>query len=298
VFPAEHTRRLHEHPEKPQVRRDLDEKPRVAPEPLAAEPIDLLDAAFGVLPVPAHVPLADRTVRARHRVRVTDGHSDEVSRRKPGLCRCLKHPAGDSWPSTNRSRPGGAQPYAPKVISRSVPHTPTAIVWTSTGPSAASGSEMSSTQAEPAFRGATVSARISPPSTLGGQMFQQRPYRRQKTAVRNRLGRRDSGQMSCKLRDAHNLLPLRECNYLRRFGDGERSRERMSAGNLRKCSEVFASAMEHAVREGMSDRAPTRSAAKALVVKQPITVFTDEKMTRVLDAAAKNRLEVLYLLPW
>src|ERR1700722_5924055 len=64
----------------------------------------------------------------------------------------------DSWPRINRSRPGGAQPYAPEVISTSVPHTPPARASTITEPEAGSGSGTSSNLAEAAWPGTTVTA--------------------------------------------------------------------------------------------------------------------------------------------
>ena len=64
----------------------------------------------------------------------------------------------DSWPSTSRALPGGAQPYLPSTISTSVPHTPTAIASTSTDPSRGSGSGMSSRLALPGVCGRTVMA--------------------------------------------------------------------------------------------------------------------------------------------
>ena len=64
----------------------------------------------------------------------------------------------DSWPSTRRDFPGGAQPYLPSTISRSVPQTPTATASTSTDPSRAAGSGMSSSRAVPGFLGSTVMA--------------------------------------------------------------------------------------------------------------------------------------------
>src|SRR5262249_53127601 len=66
----------------------------------------------------------------------------------------------DSWPITRRLRPGGAQPYRPATISRSVPQTPSAKLRTSTAPSDGGGSGTSSTLAELAVPGATVRARI------------------------------------------------------------------------------------------------------------------------------------------
>jgi hypothetical protein len=53
------------------------------------------------------------------------------------------------------------------MISRSVPQIPTAMVSTSTSPSAAFGSSISSTRADFAVRGKTVSAFIGSLSFLG-----------------------------------------------------------------------------------------------------------------------------------
>src|SRR2546422_7630053 len=67
----------------------------------------------------------------------------------------------DSWPSTRRDSPGGAQSYLPVAISTSVPQTPTAMPSTSTEPVRRSGSETFSSCAEPAFFGSTVIAFIA-----------------------------------------------------------------------------------------------------------------------------------------
>ena len=64
----------------------------------------------------------------------------------------------DSWPSTRRGWPGGAQPYLPSAISTSVPQTPTATASTRTEPSRTSGSGTSSKRAVPGFPGSTVIA--------------------------------------------------------------------------------------------------------------------------------------------
>ena len=64
----------------------------------------------------------------------------------------------DSWPSTRRACPGGAQPYLPSAISTSVPQTPTATASTRTEPSRGSGSGTSSNRALPGFPGSTVIA--------------------------------------------------------------------------------------------------------------------------------------------
>src|SRR6266545_4661641 len=69
----------------------------------------------------------------------------------------------DSWPSTRRSRPGGAQPYSPPMISRSVLQTPSASASTSTAPASSGGSGTSSSRALPCWPGTTVIARIALP---------------------------------------------------------------------------------------------------------------------------------------
>ena len=81
--------------------------------------------------------------------------------RSPG---CSPLPPGsttrpsDSWPRTSRSRPGGAQPYAPEAISTSVPQMPTATASTRIDPERSSGSGTSSYRAESATPGWTVTA--------------------------------------------------------------------------------------------------------------------------------------------
>ena len=69
----------------------------------------------------------------------------------------------DSWPSTRRVLPRGAQPYLPSAISTSVPQTPTAMASTSTDPSPASGSATSSSWMLPERFGSTVIAFIGAP---------------------------------------------------------------------------------------------------------------------------------------
>src|SRR5579863_848474 len=61
---------------------------------------------------------------------------------------------------TRRLAPGGAHPYSPDTISRSVPQTPSASVRTRTAPSERGGSGISSSFAEWATLGATVTARM------------------------------------------------------------------------------------------------------------------------------------------
>ncbi len=69
----------------------------------------------------------------------------------------------DSCPMMSRSWPGGAHPYSPLMISRSVPQMPIAWVWTRTGPSSGGGSGMSVSATEPGCPGMTVMARMTSP---------------------------------------------------------------------------------------------------------------------------------------
>src|SRR5918999_3372749 len=85
--------------------------------------------------------------------------------RSPGRCPApsgaLRTRPSDSCPRTRRSAPGGAQPYPPAAISRSVPHTPSAIPSTSSSPSPGTGSGTSVTASEPRVIGTTVNARMA-----------------------------------------------------------------------------------------------------------------------------------------
>ena len=92
--------------------------------------------------------------------------------RSPGR-RPLPGPASttrpsDSWPRTSRSRPGGAQPYAPEAISTSVPQMPTATASTRIDPVLSSGSGTSSKRTDPATPGLTVTAFMIPLHDLAG----------------------------------------------------------------------------------------------------------------------------------
>ncbi|HEX3148015.1 MAG TPA: site-specific integrase [Gemmataceae bacterium] len=70
----------------------------------------------------------------------------------------------------------------------------------------------------------------------------------------------------------------------------------VSAGNIRKCSEVFACAMERAALQGEVVSPPTRSAAKPRVIRKAIEVFEDGEVKALLKAAAGHRLEALFVL--
>ena len=93
-----------------------------------------------------------------------------VRRRDPDPCPAPNPLPGSAWitrprdscPMIRRSSPGGAAPYSPLMISRSVPQTPIACVWTRTGPSSPGGSGMSVSATEPGLPGMTVMARIPP----------------------------------------------------------------------------------------------------------------------------------------
>src|SRR5689334_10038214 len=105
-----------------------------------------------------------------HSPAAQDGHGTGSGRRtmpttrsprlKPEFTGASSTVPSDSWPITSRLRPGGAQPYRPATISRSVPHTPKAKARTRTAPSETGGSGTSSMPAELAIPGATVRARI------------------------------------------------------------------------------------------------------------------------------------------
>ena len=162
----DHGHRLEEHAEDPERRVHLDRVLGLDAPALRHEPVDLLDPALGVLAVAAHVPLADRAVGAGHGV----GRRTMPTTRSPFLSPPLGPGSttrpSDSWPSTSRVLPGGAQPYLPSAISTSVPQTPTATASTRTEPSRTSGSGTSSNRAVPGLPGSTVIAfTTSPPGT-------------------------------------------------------------------------------------------------------------------------------------
>src|SRR3712207_3300872 len=103
----------------------------------------------------AHAPQG--TGSGRRTTPTTRSPTENRSEAEPGS---TTRPS-DSWPSTSRASPDGAQPYSPPTISMSVPHTPSASPSTSSSLSPGTGSGSSTTAAEPADCGATVSARTS-----------------------------------------------------------------------------------------------------------------------------------------
>ena len=110
----------------------------------------------------------------------------------------------DSWPSTSRALPGGAQPYLPSTISTSVPHTPTAIASTSMDPSRGSGSGMSSRLELPGVCGWTVMAFTSILSLPQSKWTQIQKLSNQSAVVAGRSseeiarGSRESGNFSLR----------------------------------------------------------------------------------------------------
>jgi hypothetical protein len=70
---------LEQHAEQPEPRVHLDCVLGLDPPALGHEAVDLLDAALGVLAVPAHVPLAHRAVRTGNRVRAADDAHYEIA---------------------------------------------------------------------------------------------------------------------------------------------------------------------------------------------------------------------------
>lgn len=74
------------------------------------------------------------------------------------------------------------------------------------------------------------------------------------------------------------------------------AKEDVAPGTIKTCNEVFASCLEHAVREGVIPSAPTRSAVKPRVRRGPVEVFADAEVRSVLAAAAGHKLEALFLV--
>ncbi|WP_439623426.1 tyrosine-type recombinase/integrase [Gemmata sp.] len=74
------------------------------------------------------------------------------------------------------------------------------------------------------------------------------------------------------------------------------SRAKVKAGTVKKCSEVFATALEVAVSEGKIATAPTGGAARPRVIRGEVEVFSDDEVRKLLAAAAGDRLEALFAL--
>lgn len=72
------------------------------------------------------------------------------------------------------------------------------------------------------------------------------------------------------------------------------SRAGVKTGTIKKCSEVFATALEVAVAEGKIVTAPTRGAARPRVIRGEVEVYTDDEVRKLLAVAAGNKLEALF----
>ena len=86
-------RGLEQHAEQAERWIDLHDVLGLDPPPLGHEPVDLLDAALGVLAVPAHVPLAHRAVRTRHGVGPPDDADHQIALLERGVRAWVHDPA-------------------------------------------------------------------------------------------------------------------------------------------------------------------------------------------------------------
>jgi integrase len=73
-------------------------------------------------------------------------------------------------------------------------------------------------------------------------------------------------------------------------------RDGCSAGNAKKVSEVFSSAMEHAVRTEIIPVSPAAPVAKPKRLETEIVPFTPEEVRKIQEAAAGHRLAALFAL--
>src|SRR5262249_3927740 len=79
---------LQQYAENPQFGIDSDREFRLDAEAFGAVAVPLLDAAFGVAPVAAHVPLADGACNARLRLRPAHDPDNEVAGHESAPVRC------------------------------------------------------------------------------------------------------------------------------------------------------------------------------------------------------------------
>lgn len=70
----------------------------------------------------------------------------------------------------------------------------------------------------------------------------------------------------------------------------------MSAGMVKKCSEVLATALESAVAEQKIPVSPTANASKPRVIRGEVEVFTDDEVRTIMKVAEGDRFEALYKL--
>src|SRR5438552_16910860 len=85
--------RLQQHAAIPKFRVDLDGEFRLDPKPLGGIAVALLDAALGVEAVTAHVPLALRTSRTRHRIGPPHDPRHQIARLQLRAAGCIEDTA-------------------------------------------------------------------------------------------------------------------------------------------------------------------------------------------------------------
>ena len=95
--------RLQQHAQAAETRIEPHQEVGLDPEPLGGVAVALLDAAFGVLAVAAHIPLTVGASEAGHRVGPPDDTNDQLTRHKATALRRLLDAAEEPWPMISRS---------------------------------------------------------------------------------------------------------------------------------------------------------------------------------------------------
>ena len=108
-----------------------------------------------VLAVGAHVPLTDRAVRTRHRVRSADDADDMIADAQSSRT-WVDDTAERLVPEHQTLLPRRGPPVVPAAISTSVPQMPTASASTTTDPRPRAGSTTASNRTVPLVPGTTV----------------------------------------------------------------------------------------------------------------------------------------------
>jgi hypothetical protein len=103
---GQHARRLEQDARQAQHRRHLRGERRIGAPALGAEAVGLLDAALREAAVAAHVPFAERAVRAGHRIGMAHDPHDEVADREAAARRRADHPPEGLVPKDQALLPG------------------------------------------------------------------------------------------------------------------------------------------------------------------------------------------------
>ena len=156
---GEHAGRLGEHAQLAEPGIDGDGEVRLERHQLGAVAVPALDAALGVEPVAAHVPLAARAAGAglgvgpahdaRHQVAGLEARAGRARRARARAARGRARAARG---------PRARSPCTPSTISRSVPQTPSRSVSTSSSSGPGRGSSIWLSSALPGSPGTTVMA--------------------------------------------------------------------------------------------------------------------------------------------